>query len=56
MKIVVHTFNPDCIVIGGGVSLADDDFFSPELQKTKKMLWSHTGKHSEGRLVNMRRL
>ena len=38
LKNVVHTFNPDCIVIGGGVSLAGDDLFDPVLQKTKSLV------------------
>lgn len=38
LKNVVHTFNPDCIVIGGGVSLAGDDLFSPVLEKTRKLV------------------
>ncbi|MFJ7933314.1 ROK family protein [Sporosarcina sp. NPDC096371] len=38
LKNVVHTFNPDCIVIGGGVSLAGDELFSPVLKKTKKLV------------------
>ncbi|MBO1912071.1 ROK family protein, partial [Microvirga sp. 3-52] len=32
LKNIVHTFNPDCIVIGGGVSLAGDDLFRPVLK------------------------
>ncbi len=38
LKNVVHTFNPDCIVIGGGVSLAGDDLFTPVLEKTKRLV------------------
>ena len=38
LKNVVHTFNPDCIVIGGGVSLAGDDLFIPVLEKTRKLV------------------
>lgn len=38
LKNVVHTFNPDCIVIGGGVSLAGEDLFSPVLEKTKRLV------------------
>lgn len=35
LKNIIHTFNPDCIVIGGGVSLAGDALFDPVLEKTK---------------------
>ena len=38
LKNVVHTFNPDCIVIGGGVSLAGDALFIPVMEKTKKLV------------------
>lgn len=38
MKNVVHTFNPDCIVIGGGVGLAGDDLFIPVLEKTRNLV------------------
>ena len=38
LKNVVHTFNPDCIVIGGGVSLAGDALFKPVLEKTKSLV------------------
>ncbi len=38
LKNVVHTFNPDCIVIGGGVSLAGEDLFEPVLEKTKSLV------------------
>jgi len=38
LKNVIHTFNPDCIVIGGGVSLAGDDLFAPVLEKTKRLV------------------
>lgn len=35
---VVHTFNPDCIVIGGGVSRVGDDLFSPVRRKTVSLV------------------
>ncbi|WP_210469808.1 ROK family protein [Sporosarcina sp. 6E9] len=38
LKNIVHTFNPDCIVIGGGVSLAGDDLFRPVLKKTRNLV------------------
>ena len=38
LKNVVHTFNPDCIVIGGGVSLAGDELFTPVLEKTRNLV------------------
>ncbi|MCZ2258503.1 ROK family protein [Sporosarcina sp. G11-34] len=38
LKNIVHTFNPDCIVIGGGVSSAGDDLFTPVFEKTRKLV------------------
>ncbi|GIP35163.1 ROK family protein [Paenibacillus sp. J2TS4] len=35
---VVHTFNPDCIVIGGGVSRAGDALFGPVRLKTSALV------------------
>ena len=38
LKNIVHTFNPDCIVIGGGVSLAGDALFHPVIEKTRELV------------------
>lgn len=38
LKNIIHTFNPDCIVIGGGVSLAGAALFNPVIEKTKKLV------------------
>lgn len=35
---VVHTFNPDCIVIGGGVSRAGEALFVPVKNKTSELV------------------
>lgn len=38
LKNIIHTFNPDCIVIGGGVSLAGEALFEPVIEKTRKIV------------------
>lgn len=38
LKNIIHTFNPDLIVIGGGVSLAGDALFKPMIEKTRKIV------------------
>ncbi|BFH64519.1 ROK family protein [Paenibacillus azoreducens] len=35
---IIHSFNPDCIVIGGGVSRAGDAFFAPLIRKTEELI------------------
>ncbi|MWV44093.1 ROK family protein [Paenibacillus sp. HJL G12] len=35
---IIHSFNPDCIVIGGGVSRAGAAFFEPLLKKTEELV------------------
>ena len=38
LKNIIHSFNPDYIVIGGGVSLAGDVLFSPVIEKTRNLV------------------
>lgn len=35
---IIHSFNPDCIVIGGGVSRAGISFFEPLIRKTEELV------------------
>ncbi|WP_242403670.1 ROK family protein [Paenibacillus pini] len=35
---IIHSFNPDCIVIGGGVSRAGSAFFEPLMKQTDELV------------------